>query len=119
MMLWGMSPTVISEVAQSAMGFWEYQKRQEINYLAHRLSLQQADAQTSELKAREKIEAALQQHGEAVERLKRAQSESGAHAALLSEKDSQIQDLQRQVQRFQEQRMQQSQSRPPMARFIL
>jgi hypothetical protein len=35
MFMWGLSPTTVHEVAGSALGFFEYQKRQEAAFFTH------------------------------------------------------------------------------------
>jgi hypothetical protein len=41
MEFWGLPPTMIIEIAASALGFWEYQKKQELAWNNH--TIQQKD----------------------------------------------------------------------------
>jgi hypothetical protein len=105
MLLWGMSPSSITEIAQSAVGFFEYQKRQEINYLQHMLNQQNSEQQNGEIKAREKLDYFTQQNAELVERIKRMQNELNAKDMHLSTMQKDVEDKDRQLKRWAEQRL--------------
>eukprot|EP01083_Nonionella_stella_P178105 628158_1 len=41
MSLWGLPPQLVAEVAKSATGFYDYQKKQEISWLSHQISMRE------------------------------------------------------------------------------
>lgn len=48
MELWGLSPTTIMEVAAAAIGFWEYQRDQEVAWQNHQIKKLKSDALAKE-----------------------------------------------------------------------
>lgn len=102
MELWGLSPTTIIEVAAAAIGFWEYQRDQEVGWQNHQIKKVKTEALAKDKSHKEsmvEVQNAINSYNHQIESLKEDLKRAKKACTTL---DNDLQEKTRQCKKYEQ-----------------